>query len=221
LFKSSARSRADINPQGPVPVIPLPTTNPVSLEFSVMSRLRGFPTGTVRISDLARLDPKIAELFPEHAPKPLTPYVPFDAQAQLSTLQQAALLSMHTDWHVTRAIIRKLLADSQELYSLSDFAALRELELCERPQGYRLHKLTWQGNIAAADLLKALCCKFGVHVRLQGGAHNHLNSVKCCCGWSVMVERNIYAGSAGDVSFARHIRTMKAAAEALQKMESA
>lgn len=144
------------------------------------------------------------------------PVEPFDPVSQLSTLQQAALLSLYETIPARRCIM-KLLEDSQDRYSGSDFAILRDKMLAEFKPGYRLHQITGLGRVAAKDLQTTLCQRFGIHIK-QGGNTNlrGSNFYSCCCGqWSSYVERNIHAGSASDVAFAKHVHAMRVAAEAL------
>ena len=75
------------------------------------------------------------------------PLVPFDPLS-LSTLQQAALLSLYETVPARRCIMR-LLADSQARYGGSDFAVLRDKMLAEFKPGYRLHRITAMGRVAA------------------------------------------------------------------------
>lgn len=141
---------------------------------------------------------------------PPTPAPPFDAST-LTALQQAALLSMYDDSHVRRLVVSRLMAESQDRYSIADVVALRDLNLCERPDGYRMHVLTARGIIAAKELLQTFCLLNGVHV-LQGGndSTGGFTTYRCSCGtWSSPVERSIYSHANIQGSFSRHLREAK------------
>lgn len=152
------------------------------------------------------------------AAPPEAPSIPFDPMT-LSTMQQAALLQMHES-HVKRAVIARILEDSQDRPSMAEYAALRDMKLCELKPGKRFHDLTPMGHVAASTLEKRLCQTLGIHVKL-GGDDNLKGSVRyyCSCGqWSIYRPRNIYASKNSVFAFLRHCDVARAANEALQRM---
>ena len=175
----------------------------------------------VTVSMLAADNADTARRNPEFASKPVE-YRPFDALT-LTTLQQAALLSIFDDTHARRAVVRRLIAEAGHVYSALDFEILKQHDLCLRPRGYRGDKLTGPGRVAAATLQKVLCQRFGIHIK-SGGNDNcrGLVTYRCSCGlWVGQVERNIFATSAGDRAFAKHIREANAGKEAMDIIRTA
>lgn len=130
---------------------------------------------------------------------------PFDAST-LPERQQAALIFL-TESHVKRSIVGKLLEDSQEFLRDADFAPLRELGLAEKPEGYRLNKITRDGNVSAKALTKALCIKHNIHLLTEGGPSGWQVRFSCPCGFSTMVRRSHTARSNATIQHANHVRT--------------
>lgn len=166
-------------------------------------RVRGIRS-TVTVSELAKHDPDIARLNPDQVYRPPV-YVPFDPLTRLSASQQAALLWLFETMPARRCAL-KLKEIEQASFGTADFDALCKQGLAERPQGYRLHKITGLGRVAAKDLQTKLCQRFGIHIK-QGGNSNlrGSNYYSCSCGqWSSYIERNIHSDNQSVWKFLKH-----------------
>ncbi len=130
---------------------------------------------------------------------------PFDA-ATLPANQQAALIYL-TEGHVKRALVSKLMEHSQDFLHDADFAPLRELGLAEKPEGYRLNKLTDAGRASAKLLTQKLCIQFNIHMLIEGGDCGWQVRYSCPCGFSTMVRRSRTAYGNASVQHATHVRT--------------
>lgn len=171
-------------------------------------RNRAYRRSNITMSELARKKPDFAARYPEFAP-PGAPIKPVFDVMTLTPLQMAALLSMHESV-VRRAVVRKLLEDSQDCYRSKDFIALRDLALCEPKAGKREDQLTAAGISEVRKLERELCTRFGIHVLIDQGNTSWQRHFKCTCGqWNTAVRHSHTAPGNARVAFNGHLATVE------------
>ncbi len=150
-----------------------------------------------RIDDVPKAEASLVPALP-----------PIDVMA-LSHMQQAALMQM-TDSHVRRALVARLLEDSQDRPGMPEYRDLRRLGLATWNDGKRLHDLTEAGIVAGKLLQQKLCQQFDIHLLVPHESKSGWETrFSCPCGFSCNVRRSPTApGSANRKHFV-HVETQK------------
>jgi hypothetical protein len=144
---------------------------------------------------------------------PLPP--PFDPLT-LPLMQQAAMMQMHES-HFARAVLRRLLVDSQDKPQWSDYKALVNLGFARKGAAEKWHKLTAGGAVIARELEQQLCKSLDIHAMLGPVGTAHTVEFSCPCGWRFATRNSHTAPGNARASWNRHHAT----AEGMQKLVAA
>lgn len=106
----------------------------------------------------------------------------------LPVLMQAALIQMRESW-VKRAVVARLLEESQDKPHVADYEALVRLGLAEKNEADKWHRLTYLGRRIAGHLEQRLCKQFQIHLLQEAGADRFDVRFRCCCGWKTAVPK--------------------------------
>lgn len=174
------------------------------------SSLRLF-NGSMTISGLQKIkdDEAAVDAYRRNPPEPAPVFDPLT----LTTMQQAALMQM-MESHVKRAVIARLLEDSQDRPGASEYCSLVDLGLAELKVGKRYHDVTYDGAAAGRALTQSLCRKFNIHLLIESTAHRLTVMFKCPCGWHTTVDKGRFTNSNANARFQKHIAT----AEGMNKL---
>jgi len=126
------------------------------------------------------------------------PVQPEPPEPELSTIQLVALLRMAGP-HATicRGVADHLQSEPQDRPSARDYAALKDFDLCEVPEGERWHKLTPPGRVLAHTLAARKAKELSLHIFVEGMTERKYKQFFCACGhW----RGGFYRSSTGEMN---------------------
>ncbi len=154
-----------------------------------------------------------------HSPDIAPAAEPVDPFADFSVLHKAALLTMHES-AVKRALVARLLIDSQERPLMPEYRFLVAQGLAHRRLNDKWHHLTPRGVTLAKELEKTLCQEFNIHLLLRGGDVGWQTVFRCPCGWSTRVRRSPTAPGNANYAYQRHLARAQGFAAIAAEIES-
>lgn len=149
-------------------------------------------------------------------PRPRLPLPPPFDPTTLPLMQQAAMMQMHES-HFARAVLRRLLADSQDKPQLPDYKELVNLGFARKGAQEKWHKLTAGGAVIARELERKLCQQLDIHAMLGPVGEGPTVSFSCPCGWRTSVRNSHTAPGNARASWNKHHAT----AAGMQKLVAA
>ncbi len=139
----------------------------------------------------------------------LVPALPPIHVMALSPMQQAALMQM-TDSHVRRALVARLLEDSQDRPGMPEYRDLRRLGLAKWSEGKKLHDLTDAGIVAGRTLTEKLCQTYDIHLLVPNQTRDGWEvRYSCPCGFHCNVRRSPTAPGNANRMHYTHVETQK------------
>lgn len=162
----------------------------------------------------------IDRVSPASAPPVAPVSVPDAGEPEVSELglaEKLALLQMSSRVSVQAVYFALRERESLPPFSLSTFARLRELGLCERKPGQRFHSLTGDGAFTADLIARAMVRDREIHSAWIGGSVGATTTLHCTCGWSCGLARGTGMQLKAARAHSYHLATLAALKASLEK----